>query len=252
MDTGTQTHVQTHHFQTFAKSLSFQRFQLGKPSTQVPSSSHHDEMVCRLGPGWCPWFLWSNHPNYTPPLHILLVDDKWVQYTWGLARTISFHTANRSFQHPKEASSNHLLKNYQEIVQVSAHFGCWWGIGGNDFFVWIRKSYKSQLLVLHIACFQCIKSFRSPEKSHPSPDMESSQLHKNQHENSLSLTIFCWDDLMIFQKSPPFHGFLRFFNRKKIVLPNGQISLLQTRPILPQCERSSFFGCLGPSQGFNS
>lgn len=48
---------------------------------------------------------------------------------------------------------------------------------------------------------------------------EQKSNHKNQHESSLSATIFCWDGLRIFQKSPPFHGFLRFFNRKKFVLP---------------------------------
>ena len=118
--TNTRT-VQTHHFQTFAKSLSFQRFQLGKsfhPITFI--IPHHDEMGLAplLAPCWCPWFLWSNHPNYTPPLHILLVDDKWVQYTWGLARTVSFYSANR-FKNtprrplPKKIEANHLLKNFQ-------------------------------------------------------------------------------------------------------------------------------------------
>ena len=78
-----QAHKHTYKLITFKLSQSPSASKVkGKLSTQLPSSSHHDEMVCRLGPGWCPWFLWSNHPNYTPPLHILLVDDKWVQYTW--------------------------------------------------------------------------------------------------------------------------------------------------------------------------
>ena len=186
-----------------------------------------------FGPKGCPWFLWSNHPNYTPPLHILLVDDKWVQYTWVERLVFS---ANRSFQHPKKASSNHLLKNFQMFFQVSADFGCWWGIGGNDFLFGSVRVTNPNCWCFILFVFSAWKA--SGVLKNPIPvlpwshysctffkmsSFEQKSFHKNQHESSPSVTIFCWDDLMIFQKSPPFHGFLRFFQQEKSSSQNGQI-----------------------------